>query len=963
MLAMAAPVMAFGASAELSGHWAEETLSKWTSQGWLVGDENGSYNPNSGITRAEFIALLNRMKGYNGNSSQVAKYTDVTAGAWYYNDIQAALAAGIISGTSDTTMSPNDTITRQEAIAIVARVAGVDGADVSSLDSVADNASIADWAKASVAGCVNAGLAAGTDGSINPLSNITRAESVVLLNNVYTDTRSYAFAGTFGPASGKLNSGTVNILVKDVSLRNIAAANDLVINKLVGEGDVRLESVDVNGALRVEGGGLNSVYVNNSTVSYMIVDKDNVRIVVDKGTSIRDALTRGRGNVIEFHSGVSIDKLIISGEDNRVSLSSGVTIDTLDVDANDTKIETEEGTVINTLNLNASAKVVGAGEITVANITANDVEIEKKPENVNISNNVTAKVEGDNVSGGSTNSSSGDSSAYAPPSSPGSGGSGNTGPVRVSSTISYTGLVPVAGEKILKSFSTSQYDASVSWSIVEPKDEETPDALADDDSAEEVFNANTQYEATITLTTKTGYTLSGVTKDYFRVYGAIDELTTNEAGKGVVKTVFPKTAPPVEPSPTVTQTPSNAPTPSNMPSPTATPSPVEINSVEDLIDSVHDVINSSGVNTQEKTFLLTSNFYEDANASGQAIALGVGLEDNKTPIIIKGTASTVLNVGFWIANDKITIQDLKINIGESTRTFKAQRSEGGSYCNAILLGHGTTDSDTYTLEEGVKDVTIKNCDITITGLKGSGIYVEKTAKNLVIENNTVKAARTGSQDVQALAISVFDPSITIKGNTLSSSYNGSTRTKSYDAPASSSALYIERVNENTSTNNINITNNTLSSEQCSFLFKAFPASELATSAGLTAMRTKGFATKDTSWAIGATDSSTDNIRSLLDALLKNTFKNNTSFGAVLEAVDISEEAYELGFEIEQYEIESNAITAISYRGHPIVGDKYDVTAEMADGKIPVVKSQANQLSPKVRSIKPRYRTRINGYTK
>ncbi len=69
---------------------------------------------------------------------------------------------------------------------------------------------------------------------------------------------------------------------------------------------------------------------------------------------------------------------------------------------------------------------------------------------------------------------------------------------------------------------TSQYTASITWSPTPPGGK---------------FRNNVVYTATITLTAKTGYTLSGVPADYFTVAGATS--VTNNAGAGIVTAVFP----------------------------------------------------------------------------------------------------------------------------------------------------------------------------------------------------------------------------------------------------------------------------------------------------------------------------------------------------------------------------------------------------------------------------------------
>jgi hypothetical protein len=84
-------------------------------------------------------------------------------------------------------------------------------------------------------------------------------------------------------------------------------------------------------------------------------------------------------------------------------------------------------------------------------------------------------------------------------------------------------IVPLRGALPLSAaIETAQFTGTVSWN---PAD--TP------------FAALTVYTATITLTAKSGFTLSGVAANFFTVTGA---TATNDANSGVVKAVFPATA-------------------------------------------------------------------------------------------------------------------------------------------------------------------------------------------------------------------------------------------------------------------------------------------------------------------------------------------------------------------------------------------------------------------------------------
>ena len=82
--------------------------------------------------------------------------------------------------------------------------------------------------------------------------------------------------------------------------------------------------------------------------------------------------------------------------------------------------------------------------------------------------------------------------------------------------------VPVRGSAPTASIdATSEYTAEIAWS-----------------GNPSVFAAGTVYSARITLTPKTGYTLTGVAEDFFTVNGA---TASNSADTGIITAVFPAT--------------------------------------------------------------------------------------------------------------------------------------------------------------------------------------------------------------------------------------------------------------------------------------------------------------------------------------------------------------------------------------------------------------------------------------
>ncbi len=278
-----------------SNHWASETLQKWQQQGMLKGDAQGNIQPDKALNRAEFIALVNRMKGYSETSDKVKLYTDVRPNDWYYDDVAIALEAGYINGTSDNTMSPLATITRQEAMAIMARVESLTPNE-SLLEAVKDGAAIANWAQEATSACINAGFITGYQGNITPQANITKAQAIVLLDRILTNARAFSFAGTYGGTiSDKAQYNDAKIMADGVKLQYANVKNDLVIDKAVADGDVHLDYVNVAGNLYANGGGVNSLYFNNVSVgASLVVEKydDNIRIYFSGNSKVNTAVLK-----------------------------------------------------------------------------------------------------------------------------------------------------------------------------------------------------------------------------------------------------------------------------------------------------------------------------------------------------------------------------------------------------------------------------------------------------------------------------------------------------------------------------------------------------------------------------------------------------------------------------------------------------------------------------------------------
>ena len=104
--------------------WYASAVSTLTALGVINGyDEAGgrAFRPDEPITRAEFVAIAGRFDE-NGRRSDTA-FSD-TAEHWAYSDISKAAASGWVRGYADGSFKPDAKITRAETMAIVNRVLG-----------------------------------------------------------------------------------------------------------------------------------------------------------------------------------------------------------------------------------------------------------------------------------------------------------------------------------------------------------------------------------------------------------------------------------------------------------------------------------------------------------------------------------------------------------------------------------------------------------------------------------------------------------------------------------------------------------------------------------------------------------------------------------------------------------------------------------------------------------------------
>lgn len=172
---------------DISGHWAENTIRSLAQDGIIKGKSESIFAPDDNMTRAEFAALIRRAVGLNPSIYQ-GGFTDVSDSAWYANEIQAIVNAGIMSGDADGNFRPEDLISREEMakVAVNAFMYRSGAADVTGVAlSFSDSNEISGWAVEYVEKAAALNLINGMDdGSFAPNSYMTRAQGTVVISRV-----------------------------------------------------------------------------------------------------------------------------------------------------------------------------------------------------------------------------------------------------------------------------------------------------------------------------------------------------------------------------------------------------------------------------------------------------------------------------------------------------------------------------------------------------------------------------------------------------------------------------------------------------------------------------------------------------------------------------------------------------------------------------------------------------------
>ncbi|WP_199615434.1 S-layer homology domain-containing protein [Paenibacillus alkalitolerans] len=508
------PLTAFGVETaqfkDTADSYAQQEIQALADAGIISGYEDNTFRPRDAITRAELAKIIVLSLGLKENPEKAASFQDVGANAWHRGYVGALVESGITQGTSPTTFSPKNKVTREELAVFFIRAMGLEetAGKLEADATLADLNEVSDWAKAHVSLAFKIGFINGveTEGalkfspkeyaerqalarlayefktngstfvekakeiagekleetanetpstipssdrsqkftvdSVQALDNstvevtlnadikktvyvkefgidgglsIVNAEAKAGTNTVvlttspqtvgqtyklsyngedtgktfvgkatalsaidastYTGSFTVTKAGTFGPASGTAKiDGNLYVEAADVVLQNTVITGNLVLGEQIGEGDVTLKKVTVNGQTVVSGGGQNSIHLQDTVMVSIIVDKRTgaVRLVVEGETTVQQ-VTLQSDVILEESETLTLGGFQNVSLANNMPANSTVTLrgtfETVDVYATNIAVSIPSG-FVNALNVRAEAAnaAIDLGNATIASL-------------------------------------------------------------------------------------------------------------------------------------------------------------------------------------------------------------------------------------------------------------------------------------------------------------------------------------------------------------------------------------------------------------------------------------------------------------------------------------------------------------------------------------------------------------------------------------------------------------------
>ena len=166
------------------GSWFYDVAKECYETGLISGTSATTFSPYQEMTRAMVVTILWRLEGQPSVSFN-NKFSDVSSKQWYASSISWAANVGVVHGYGDGTFKPDAPVTREQIAIMLANYAQYKGLYVpgtKKLNTYPDGYQVSSYAQAGMKWAISNGIISGNgEGYLNPKKSATRAEGAAML--------------------------------------------------------------------------------------------------------------------------------------------------------------------------------------------------------------------------------------------------------------------------------------------------------------------------------------------------------------------------------------------------------------------------------------------------------------------------------------------------------------------------------------------------------------------------------------------------------------------------------------------------------------------------------------------------------------------------------------------------------------------------------------------------------------
>ncbi|MBD2137044.1 S-layer homology domain-containing protein [Anabaena sp. FACHB-1237] len=167
---------------DLDGHWAAAFVESMSKKGFISGFPDGTFQPATPITRAQYAALINKTFQLP-ESNQINEFKDIKSDFWAAKAISSAASNGFLRGFPDGTFRPGNNLTKIQALVSIVNGLGLTGSHSNVLTVYSDRAQIPSYATTATAIATEKLIVVNYPqiDQLEPMREITRAEIAALI--------------------------------------------------------------------------------------------------------------------------------------------------------------------------------------------------------------------------------------------------------------------------------------------------------------------------------------------------------------------------------------------------------------------------------------------------------------------------------------------------------------------------------------------------------------------------------------------------------------------------------------------------------------------------------------------------------------------------------------------------------------------------------------------------------------